>query len=932
MNPLFTKSLTLLSILFLLTFTACTETSDHKQKKHTHSPMGIGDEDNPMARLEYEFDRLKSPITGEIPYNVRQKELSFAKEMKQKTPAQHAKTSSNDWQQRGPFNAGGRTRAIALDITDETVILAGGVTSGLHKSIDGGQSFQLKTKPGDLHSVTAIAQDTREGHTDTWYYGTGEYYGVISAASFSNQTSGNGLYKSVDGGENWTLMENTTSNTPQDRTDGTFDIVWRLITDPTDMEKEVVLAAVYNGIMYSDDGGENWENVLGFESNNVTSDFTDIVVSPTGVFWAALGGTAVSSLSGIYRSENGTDWEEMTPTGLDWPSNIRRPVLALNPCNENEVYVLAEAPGFGVVGHALLFGTFGETEMSWENRSTNLPNGSCEFFYTFDFGPFDSQNSYDITVAVAPDCETLFIGGTNLYRSADGFATGEYDWIGGYQCDSIRPANYVWTNHHPDQHYMIFSPTNPNVMYSANDGGLYKTENALGAAPIWEDINNGYVAGQYYTIAIEPGETDSDWIIGGTQDNGTWLTHSGDPDVDWKYTYIGDGSYCHVTEGREIAYLSWQQGRIFKFLFNEDGSINDFTRIDHAEPLDLTVFITPFIVDPMDKHTMYVPQNLEIWRNTQLDEVELTQNEYEPVPENWDKLSLGSPIALDRVTCLAMSESNPNRLFYGTDDGDVFYVENANGKEDGNTVKTKLSDSTIPGNTYVSSIALSEDNPDEIMITLSNYNVESVFYTNDFGENWTPIGGNLEDKDTLTATTGPSVVWGAIHNGADGEEYYVGTSIGLYSTLTPNDSLTQWQQEGESTIGNSIINMIQTRSHDDRIVVATHGNGVYSNGTTWQPPAIGVPTVSEKATVIFGLKASPNPFVDQTNISWKQSTSADVKVTVFDLTGKETAVLFDGFKQAGSHQLEWRSADLMSGTYVIVLENKEGRESIQVVK
>jgi len=217
MNAAITKRLSLFTFAFLLIFSACSE-----QKEQTHSPMGIGGEDNPLARLEYEFERLKSPITGEVPYNVRHKELAFAKKISQQTSVQNAKTSSNDWKQRGPFNAGGRTRAIALDVTDETIILAGGVTSGMFKSIDGGESFQLKTKPGDLHSVSAIAQDTREGHTDTWYYGTGEYYGIISGASFSNPTSGNGLYKSVDAGENWTLLENTTSNTPQNQIDGTL--------------------------------------------------------------------------------------------------------------------------------------------------------------------------------------------------------------------------------------------------------------------------------------------------------------------------------------------------------------------------------------------------------------------------------------------------------------------------------------------------------------------------------------------------------------------------------------------------------------------------------------------------------------------------------------------------------------------------------------
>lgn len=897
-----------------------------KQKEPTHipnhkaQPMGIGDEENPAARFEYEIERLKDLKTGEIPRNVRDKELRFAKKLPQKV----AKTAEEEWVQRGPFNAGGRTRAAALDVANEETILIGGVTSGLYKSVDDGASFYLTSNKSDLHSVTAVAQDTRPTKTNTWYYGTGEYYGLISASSTSSRTSGNGIYKSIDGGESWNILASTATNTPQNDIDGTFDIVWRIVTDPTALN-EVVLAAVYNGIMYSEDGGESWEPVLGFEEQTPDSDFTDIIVSPTGVFYAALGGDAPLSFSGIYRSTNGIDWTEITPD--DWPSFVRRPVLSLNPCNEEEIYVLAEAIGVNNLDHALWKGTLDGNQATWENRSDNLPDGDCQFFYSFEFGKFDSQNSYDIAIAASPDCETLFIGGTNLYRSSDAFETYTYDWIGGYICDEEDPARYVWPNHHPDQHLILFDGENPNKLYSANDGGIYKTENAMADSVIWEDINNGYVASQYYTIAIEPGEVANDIVIGGTQDNGTWLTFSGDVEEDWQYTYIGDGSYCAIPEGKEFVYISWQRGRIFKFQLNEDGTVNAFTRIDHAEPIPGTVFITPFILDPQNGNTMYVSHGQRIWRNTQLDEIELVGNEYDPLPENWSVLPFGNTPSASTVTCFAMSKSNPNYLFYGTLEGRVYVVKNADETGEEAIIQNTLLPPSISNGAYVSSIALDEFNPDQIMVTVSNYNTESIFYTSDFGENWTLVGGNLEDNDPNTETTGPAVLWGAIHNSLEGQVYFAGTSIGLFSTMDIEADSVIWEQEGVEEMGNSIINMIQTRSYDDRVVVATHGNGIYSNGTFYEPWQVGI----EAVDLVENLKIGPNPFQNEVRITWNQKEKATVDLKIVNLEGKIVADLFNGELSSGEQTFYWNES-APNGVFLVRIRVGDQQITKKIIK
>ena len=77
-------------------------------------------------------NEIIDPITGVVPKDIRRKEMAFAKTL----PKSSSQFKNTNWVSRGPYNVGGRTRALALDVLDENIMLAGGATRGMFRSTD----------------------------------------------------------------------------------------------------------------------------------------------------------------------------------------------------------------------------------------------------------------------------------------------------------------------------------------------------------------------------------------------------------------------------------------------------------------------------------------------------------------------------------------------------------------------------------------------------------------------------------------------------------------------------------------------------------------------------------------------------------------------------------------------------------------------------
>jgi hypothetical protein len=810
-------------------------------------PTSVGD-DAQLRRL-YELELLKDPATGLIPEGIREKELAFAQRLMSigNRGARTASTAIDDWRARGPFNVGGRTRALAIDLDNENIILAGGVSGGMWRSEDAGLSWTKTTGSSDLQSVTAIVQDPRAGFRNVWYYSTGERIGN-SASGGGAFFSGNGIYKSVDGARTWQLLPSIADGQPQLNTP--YDLIFNLAIHPASGDLYV---ATWWGIHRSQDGGNTFAEVLpgGIDS------WTDVLITPAGVIYASFDSDGVPN-KGIFRSLDGATWTNVTPVGFPGSGTIwGRTVLGYAPSNENIVYFYADN-GIGN-GRAFLWRyTHDAVAPAWANLTANLPafGGSV--------GNLNTQGGYNMIVKVHPaNPSIVFIGATNLYRSTNGFtSTAATTWIGGYS-----PLNNVsiYPNQHPDHHALLFFPSNPSKALSGTDGGLHLTENILttnpGSEPVlWNSLNNGYLTTQPYAVSFNEQGT-GEQLMAGFQDNGSWFTSSGNLTTPWTEMFSGDGSYNLFADNGLTRYVSSQSGNVYRFNYASENDASDdyisFTRIRPAGAVGFG-FINPFTLDPNNDNIMYMPVGTRIWRNDDLDQIPIFSNA--PATVNWNSLANSTVPTGSTITALAVSRMPANRLYYGTNRGLIFRIDNAN---IGDQVKTDIATGKgLPlGN--ISCITVDPVNADRVFVVFSNYNINSIFYSENGGGTWTNISGNLEETPTGIGS-GPSVRWLAIEGNSD--RYYAGTSTGLYATSLLNGTTTSWTLEDADGMGNVVVPMVRTRE-DGFVAVATHGNGLYSAKFEVSPlPQPTLKVINPIADINLFVNSTPNTLLNISSV------------------------------------------------------------------
>lgn len=847
-----------------------------------------GTSEDPLARARFEWLRLRDPATGKIPDDIRRKELAFVQRLRQQTSSQHLPVVK-EWQCRGPINIGGRTKALAIDATDENTLLAGGTSGGMWKSTDGGNSWRKTTAPDQLHSVSCIAQNRWPGKEPIWYYGTGESYPTGGTAAYPNLSNafyrGDGIFKSADGGESWVLLPSTVSGTPQ--SEDPFDYVFSLAT----FSEDGVFAATANGLFKSMDGGASWEHVLSLGEHYRS---TEIARTDSGNFYVTIGG--IGPDNGVYFSDNGVDWQHISPP--DWPDTTQRTAIGIAPSNENIVYFFSclYEPKTQLWKY--------ERGVGWTDLTKNLPNA----------GGLITYGGHMMIVKVKPDDpNVLFLGTVGLYRSTDGGKT--FESIGAY------------SDFHVDQHAIVFLPSDPKVMIVGNDGGLFKTNDNMAEPAFdhssgeyhiqWESLNNGYITTQFYSIAIDHGTPGDETILGGTQDNAWLYTRSADPEVSWDAIFRGslDGGFTAITDGGDYFYTS-QAGSFAMWRFDFPEGQLRWTKINPTQTTGGSLWLPPFVLDPHDQKIMYLPWRDQLWRNSDLTGIPYV---FPPTPTdvNWERLE---NVGGNYITALGMSEAEPRRLYYATHSwmqgGHLFKLDQPH---TGQPFPVEITGSNFPYYPYspsIGCIAVDLRDANKLLVAFTNYGVISIYASENGGSSWTPVAGNLEEFPD-GSSSGPSVRWLSILYVQDRPIYFAGTSVGLFSTTRLDGMNTVWVQEGATTIGNVVVDMVDVRQTDGLVVVGTHGNGVYTATVTEFPTLVQGRSRPPESFAL--LPAYPNPFNAATTIPFRLPRSGQTELRVYNLRGVEVAKPLDASLPAGEHKVEWQAGASASGVYFVVL-------------
>ncbi len=465
--------------------------------------------------------------TNQVTGEIDAKEVHRARA---KTKELQAAKGANEmeWEFMGPNNVGGRTRALIIDKDNSNKLYTGGVAGGIWKSNDGGNNWTEYSGNTALECLAIVSGC--QGQDGDLYFGTGEgfyYFGGQGSAGIL----GEGIYKSSDDGNTFELLEATRPADTNNAQDG-WGQVNVMAAHPT---KDIIYAGIGNGIRLSEDGGATWTNPL-----TLGSTCWDISIGSDDVVHVVIG-------SKYFRSNDGLVFEEKSGTSLElFPQVSGRKRIKVAPSNPEYVYAVA-------VGS--------NSCLRWVRQSTDggdtwveIGTGGSDYFSPLS-NSVQCQGDYDLALGVdGADEGRIYVAGITMWS---------WEEDGGWQeADNLfeDPSNLYYI--HADKHDIQFDPQNANKMYIVCDGGVFKSDNAQSENPTFRPVNKNYNVTQFYSVAAGlDGE-----VIGGTQDNGTQLVDFASNAV-FTSTEVsgGDGGYTEISDiNPQGIFAATPNGNLFR--------------------------------------------------------------------------------------------------------------------------------------------------------------------------------------------------------------------------------------------------------------------------------------------------------------------------------------------------------------------------------
>jgi hypothetical protein len=459
--------------------------------KHTQTPIKkkrIPLMDRVDLAIAQEVEQTKDPALGYVPTNRLYEAIEKIKNQDalQRQRGTLAAIGGINWQERGPNNVGGRTRAILIDKNDASgnTVWLGSVGGGLWRTTNATTNNYTHTPVNDLFNnlaVTTIVQNPTT--TNTMYFGTGE--GFFN----SDAIAGGGIWKSTDGGITWNRL--TATNVVNNNSN--FAYVNELAIKEVG-SVEYLFAATRRGLFMSNNGGASFTKILGASVNGgIVNNCYEVELSANGDIYAALGTSSTGD--GMYKStDNGTSFTKLT-TGLP-TTNFGRFEIACAPSNNNTIYTAIQNTSTNYC-----LGIYKSTNGGANWAAVTNP-GSTAGYWT------NPQAWYNLTITVNPTDENkVLIGGLDIYNTINGGTswTKRSSWTG-------SGNRYVHADNHEIKYYT--NSTGTTMAYFGNDGGFFFSPDANIDALTFTQKNIGYNVTQFYHGAINPIEGSNNYLAG----------------------------------------------------------------------------------------------------------------------------------------------------------------------------------------------------------------------------------------------------------------------------------------------------------------------------------------------------------------------------------------------------------------------------------
>ncbi|HEV2749212.1 MAG TPA: hypothetical protein VGV12_01665 [Gemmatimonadales bacterium] len=689
----------------------------------------------------------------------------------------------------------GRVAAIAaVQEGARLTVYIGAASGGVWKSVNGGTSYKAVFDKQPVQSIGAITVDPK--NPKVVWVGTGE------AWTRNSVSIGDGVYKSTDGGDNWTNVGLKQS-----------ERVAKILVDPT--ESNTVYVCVpgklwsdsdERGVYKTTDGGKSWNKIL--KGANLSTGCSMISLDPQNpktifagmwdfrrkgwTFRSGGDGPAAPSGSGLFKSVDGgaswTELDEKSAKGL--PSKPwGRVVVAVAPSKPNIVYAFVEA---AVPKNALYRSEDGGR--TWEARDRSQ---------AMIWRPF-----YFANLIVDPRNENrLYKPDLNLVVSNDGGAS--FSNIAG--------------GAHGDFHDVWVDPNNTDHLITGDDGGVWYSYDVGNK---WWKADNLPIS-QFYHVSLDMDRPYH--VYGGLQDNSSWVGESQYPggiaNSQWENMYGGDGFWMFVDPANpDYIYAESQGGEIGRVnrKTHETRNIKPLRR--YKEGKLRFNWNTPIHISPTRKGTIYIGAQFlfrsrdfgQTWDRVSPD---LTTND--PAKQQQEQsggVTVDNSSAEMHTTIYAIAESprNPNVIWVGTDDGNL-QLSRDGGKTWTNVVGNVRG---LPASAWVSSVEAGHFDEGTVYATFDLHMFGDMrpytYKSTDFGKTWSPLIGADSPVKGYAHVVKEDLV--------NRDLLFLGTELGLWVSL---DGGKQWSHYKGGDLPSVAVRDLAIHPRDDDLVIATHGRGIW---------------------------------------------------------------------------------------------------------